>query len=503
MSQPTYQPELTTGFTVHDLLRRRAELQPDRIALNVNDAATMTYGDWHRRSNAVAHGLVDRGVRIGDVVALIFDGLDWIDYAVAYLGILKAGGTAIHANSAVGEVETLRRLTWCRAVGVVHGAGITAPAPFGGFHATVAELTGDDTADIDVGVTVTDIADILFTSGTTGPAKASTSPHGNLTFERGPRGFSLFGDPEPLLTPMPLGTTASCTTVNFSIHTPSTLVLSPQEDPDRMAELIEKYRIGSFMITPWVVIQLLRARVHERHDLSSVVTLANASTVLPPAHARRLLEMMPNATLNMSYAASEAVPASIRHTFDPARPAATGSPVKGTELRITDADANPVPSGEIGEIWLRSRAPKRYYYDNPELNAVVHVDGWTRTGDLGRIGEDGLLYFFDRRSVAVRTGHGLVSTIAVEFALYEHPAVEQAAVFGLPDPDRPDEEQTVAAAVVLTDPGVLSTLDGFLRDRLAPEQVPGRFFVVDSMPRSANGKVLKHILRDQLTEVAR
>ncbi|MET9972682.1 class I adenylate-forming enzyme family protein, partial [Streptomyces sp. NPDC006356] len=315
MAERTYTPEITTGYTAHDLLRRRAELQPDRIALNIDDGPVITYGEWDRRSNAVARGLRDAGVGRGQIVGLVFDGLDWIDYAVAYLGVLKSGATATHLNRSVGVEEIMARMNRCSAVGILHGEDVVPPATFTGLTGTVTTIAASDTSDPRIPVSVTDIADILFTSGTTGPAKGSASPHGNLTYGRGPEGFHLFGDPEPLLTPMPLGTTASATTVNFSIHTPSTLVICPVDAPERMAQLIEKFSIGSIMITPWLAMQLVYSGATERYDLSCVETVANASTALPPAIARKLLEAMPNARLNMSYAASEAVPASIGHTF--------------------------------------------------------------------------------------------------------------------------------------------------------------------------------------------
>jgi fatty-acyl-CoA synthase len=500
VSKRAYTPEITTHFTVHDLLHRRAELQPDRVALNVDDGFTITYGDWDRRSNALARGLIDAGVRRGQVVGLLFGGLDWLDYAVAYLGVLKAGAIATHLNPNVGSAKVRRRMGWCSAVAVVHGADVGPPARCAGLTGTVTALSSTDDTAPHVPVGVTDIADILFTSGTTGEPKASASPHGNLTFGRGPEGFHLFGDPEPLLTPMPLGTTASATTMNFSIHTPSTLVLCPVDAPERMAQLIERLQIGSIMVTPWLAMQLVHCPEAPRYDLSCVETIANASTALPPAIARRLLEMMPGARLNLSYSASEAVPASIGHTFDPRRPMATGRPMRGTELRVVDEAGDPVPAGQLGEIWLRSPAPKRYYFNNPELNARVHVDRWTRTGDLGRVDEDGMLYFFDRRSVAIAMDGQLISTIEVEAALYEHPAVRQAAVFGVPDGS---SGQAVAAAVALADPAALAELPEFLTGHLAPEQIPSRLYLVVSMPRSANGKVLKHVLRAQLGDLAR
>ena len=220
------------------------------------------------------------------------------------MGVLKAGATAVHLNRTVGEQETLRRLTVVGAGLVVRGEGSRAPDGFNGRVTTVAAATDTDDAPFERTVEPEFLSDILFTSATTGLAKAITTPHGNLTYRRGPEGFHLFGDPEPLLSPMRLGTTASATTMNFSIHTPSTLVLCPPDDGARMAELIERLRIGSVMITPWITIALLKATAVRDYDLTCVETLANASSALPPTHARRLLELMPNARLNVSYACS-------------------------------------------------------------------------------------------------------------------------------------------------------------------------------------------------------
>ena len=188
---PHFQPEVTTGWPVHGLLRRRAELQPDRVALNVDERATLTYGEWNRRSDARARGLAAAGLAMGDVVGLVFDDLDWIDYAVAHMGVLKAGATAVHLNRTVGEQETLRRLTVVGAGLVVRGEGSRAPDGFNGRVTTVAAATDTDDAPFERTVEPEFLSDILFTSATTGLAKAITTPHGNLTYRRGPEGFHL------------------------------------------------------------------------------------------------------------------------------------------------------------------------------------------------------------------------------------------------------------------------------------------------------------------------
>lgn len=480
---------------VPELLRLRASYHPDRIALNVNGDATMTYAGWERRVNSVAHGLLSAGVHRGQRIALLFNGMDWLDYAVAYLAVLNAGGTAVHLNNGLPRAEILRRLDQCKVSGIVHGADATPPPGYECWSGTVGEFSTGDTSPAELAITPTDISDILYTSGTTGLAKAFTVPHGNLTYHGGPEGFRQFGDPTPLIVPMPLGTTSSSTTIGVALTSPATLILSPVDDVERMAELIVKFRIGSVMITPWIAIQMLAAEIPQRYDLSCVETMATASAPFPPSLAEKLLALVPTAKLNSAYSESEAVPAVVVDTFDPRRPRSVGKPSPGTELRVADENGDPVPPGQLGEVWLRCGAPKRLYLDNQELNNEVHAGGWTRTRDLAYLDEDGYLNLFDRRKDAIRTSAGLVSSIWVEAAIYEYPAVREAAVLGVP---AADGHQEVAAVVVLDPPDALDGLRGFLAGKLPAHEVPARYLQLDALPRSQNGKVVKHELRERL-----
>jgi fatty-acyl-CoA synthase len=490
---PTFKPEETTGYPVPYLLRRRAEIQPDRTALNVNNERFITYSEWNRRADALARGLAERGVGFGVVVGLVFDGLEWIDYAIAYMGVLKTGAAAVHLNSFFDNEELIRRLDVCGTRLVVLGPTSAPPRGWDGQVVSVESASSQDDSPFDIDIPIDTDSDYLFTSGTTGVPKAIVCQHGNLTYGRGPAGFYLFGDPEPLLAPMRLGTTASKETVNYSVHTPSTLVLCPFDDANRMAELTELLSIPSIMVTPWIAIQLVRERVWERYDLSCVTTMANASSALPPAHARQLTAGLPNARLNVSYSCSEAVPASVGGTWHPDWATATGRPTRGSELRILTEDGREAAVGEMGELWLRNPAPKRRFHD-PELNARSVVDRWTRSGDLGWIGEDERLYLFDRKSAAVRTATGLVSTLYVENALYENEDVLEAAALGRSGGD--DDE--VVAAVVLREGGSVEAVAATVAEHLEPWQRPVQIHAVESLPRGWNGKVIKHRLREAL-----
>ncbi|HEY6797882.1 MAG TPA: class I adenylate-forming enzyme family protein [Kineosporiaceae bacterium] len=488
--------ETTSGLVVPDLLSLRVAQSPDNTVMNVNGETSLTYAEWDRRTNAMARGLLDRGVQPQQVVALFFGGLHWIEYVLAYLAVLKAGATAMHLNDTMPAAEVERRLRQCGATGVIRGSAQTFPAREGRWVLTVADLEGPDDAPVDVGLTPEHISDILYSSGTTSQPKAVRVPHGNLTFGQGPQGFRQLGDPRPLVTPMQVGTTASVTTTSIALTLRATLVVSPPGDVERMAELIAQYAIGSVMINPMVGARMVATRIHQRHDLRSVHTLGTAAAPMPPPIADRLLEMFPNARMRGAYTEISAVPGVIVTTYDPARPLVVGRPTTNTEVQVVDEHGDRVPDGELGEIRIRFRGPRRRLLD-PSLEAP---GGWTRTQDLGRVDEDGTLRLFDRVSDAVRIDGYLVSTIEVEAVVHRHPAVREAAVMGVPGPDGAPE---LALAVVLDDgPDALGDLQRFLAARLEPHRTPTRYLALPALPFLPNGKVRKVELRQRFRELA-
>ncbi|HEX6969393.1 MAG TPA: class I adenylate-forming enzyme family protein [Micromonosporaceae bacterium] len=481
-----------------DILRLRAEQHPDRIPLYIDGVGDLTFRQWDRRSDTAARLLARAGLGRGDRVGLLFGERDWIDYAVSYLGVLKIGATAVHLGADLPEAELRRRLDQCPVVGVVHGNAV-APPPIDVPHLIpYAALRGRAGRPVRVPLFAEDIADVLWTSGTTGPAKAFTNPHGTLTYRRGPAGLSKLDFSAPVIAPMPMGTPSSAMTVGMMpLNSPAPVVVCRPGDADRVAALIAHHRATTLMATPWVAMRMVAERVHERHDLSSLTTVAVASAPLPAATARALLRMVPGLTITTAYAQGEAVPAVILNRFDPDRPMSVGRPAPGTGLRVADENGEPVPDGTIGEIWLHSAAPKRCYLD-PELTAAIRVDGWTRTRDLGRIGPDGDLYLFDRAVDAIRSGEHLISSIEVEGVLYDHPAVREVAVVGAPDPVL----GAVPVAFVALSHGAVdpTAVREFAAARLAPHQRPVRVYAVDALPRGVTGKVLKHRLRSAVAE---
>ncbi|OLR94813.1 class I adenylate-forming enzyme family protein [Actinokineospora bangkokensis] len=488
----------TSALVIPDLLRARAGALPDQDAINVRGQRSITYAEWDARSNAVARGLLarvggGRGVRVG----LLFGGDDWIEYAVAYLGVLKAGATAVHVNDNLPVEELERRFAQCSVAGVVHGAAQPWPHREDRWSARTVELEDADASPVDAEVLPEDIADVLYTSGTTGPAKPFTNPHGNQTYGRGSAALGALTNPAPLLAPMPLGTTSSATTVAvLATTTPSPLIVCSPDDPEEIARLIAEHRCGTVILTPWTAIRLMGIDPTARHDLTSITSVGNASAPMPPRTARQLLAAMPDAVISSAYAQSEAVPAIIMGTVDPDRHLVVGRAGRGTEVVVVDEQGEPVAPGELGEIWLRSQAPKRLYLDS-ELNALVHAGGWTRTRDRGRMSADGEVTLFDRAVDVITVGGVPVSSLEVEAAAYEHPGVREAAAVAVPDPVLGQSVAVVAALAEGTEP---HELIDFLAQRLPPHSTPTAVHRMDELPRGGTGKVLKFALRAALAD---
>ncbi|GGP84713.1 fatty-acyl-CoA synthase [Streptosporangium pseudovulgare] len=486
-------PAVPAPGTVPEMLRLRAAQDPDREALVVEGGGSMTFAEWDRRADAVAHGLLDRGVRHGDRVGLLFGGWDWVDFAVAYCAVQRAGAVAVPLSERLAPAEVRHMLGHCAASAVVAGRDLTPPP---GDHRVLrpAELEGDATGPVDVEVGPRDLAQILYTSGTTGLPKGVAASHANLTFgcETRPN-RRRFGHSRHLLHAFPIGTNAGQTMLLNALDARPAVLTLGRFTPGRFTRLIETHRVGTVFVVPAMAIELLNAGLHTRRDLSSVVLLGSAASALPPAVAARLAEAFPNATITNYYTSTEAAPAQTIMIYDPSRPGALGRPAFGGSLRIAGPDGEPLPPGEAGEVWMRSPTAPRSYYRDERADAEAFRGGWVRMGDLGRLDADGYLHLLDRESDVVKSGAFKVSTLQVEAALYEHPDVAEAAVVGLPHPVL---GTAIAAAVVPRSGGVTgSGLRAFLTERLAGHEIPERVLVVDTLPRNQSGKVIKRELR--------
>jgi acyl-CoA synthetase (AMP-forming)/AMP-acid ligase II len=456
-----------------------------------------TFREWDRRSDVVARAVRERGLRPGKPVGLVFDGSGWIDYAVAYCGVQKAGGAAVPLGAHLGLPAITELLARCGVVGTIHSR--TGPVPESpGWTVGASELdTGDDTP-VKMSVRPGDAAQILYPSGTTGQPKGVLASHANLTYGLAPMArHRLLAHSEYCLHAFALGSNAAQTMlVNALVARPVTLVCS-RFDAEEFGALIERHRVGSVFVVPAMAIELVNRRIAERFDLSSVVLFGSTAAALPPAVALALTAALPGATLTNAYTSTEAAPAQLTMVFDEERPSALGRPARPGDLRITGEDGRLLPAGRTGAVWLRSAAPPRGYHgEKPETGERPFAGGWVPMGDLGFQDADGYLHLVDRVDDVVKTGALAVSTLRVEAALHEHPAVAEAAVVGVPHPVL---GQVLAAAVVSTGENRdAAALRAFLAGRLGRHELPARICFTDALPYNPAGKVVKRELRAML-----
>ncbi|NBF00041.1 long-chain fatty acid--CoA ligase [Nonomuraea sp. KC401] len=478
-----------SALPVPDLLSSRAATEPDHEALVVAGQGAMTLREWDERSTAAARGLP--GPLRGERVALVFGGRDWLDYAVSWMAVLKAGGVAVPLPDRAAPPEQAYMIEHCGAAAVVHGRDALREPPPGPAVIAFEELLRRPGAPpaLPPAIDPLSLAQILYTSGTTGRPKGVAATHANLTFPPVHPKRRPFAHSRYLVHAFPIGTNAGQVMLLHALTTAPTVVTLPMFTPARFAALVETYAAGTCFVVPAMAIELLNARVQDRHDLSSVLLLGSAAAALPPAVAAGLTVAFPNAAVANYYTSTEAAPAQTIMIYDGDRPGSLGRAAGGSRLRIADAEGNPVPEGTTGEVWLRAAAHPRAYYGERD---DAFQDGWVRMGDLGYLDDEGYLYLVDRDGDVIKSGAFKVSTLQVEAALHEHPAVADASVFGVAHPVM---GMAVAAAVVAREPLALSDVRSFLGGRLAGHELPSKLLCLDSLPRNTAGKVIKRELR--------
>jgi long-chain acyl-CoA synthetase len=359
-----------------------------------------------------------------------------------------------------------------------------------------------------------DDATILYTSGTTGRPKGAVSTHRAVTQAlmafgcraaidrtRKPDGPRPDGEPAFILI-VPLFHVTGCVPVMLSCFSSGIkLVIMYKWDPERALELIEREKVTNFVGVPTQSWDLLESPSFKERDTSSLISVGGGGAPAPPQLVARVDSSFEKARPSLGYGMTETNAYGPGNNGDDyvQRPTSTGRVVPVMEIEVRDPEGNPVPAGELGEIWFKGPNLIRGYWNKPEATAETIVDGWLRTGDLGRLDDEGFVYVTDRAKDMVLRGGENVYCAEVEAAIYEHPAVYEAAVFGIPH-ERLGEE---VAATVFVRPGeslTVEELQAHVRERLAPFKVPSKIELVgEALPRNPAGKILKRELRDAFT----
>jgi long-chain acyl-CoA synthetase len=280
------------------------------------------------------------------------------------------------------------------------------------------------------------------------------------------------------------------------------LVVMYKWDPERALELIEREHVTLFVGVPTMSWDLLESPDFETRDTSSLLSVAGGGAPAPPELVRRVEHGFGSGRPGIGYGLTETNAYGPQNTGDDyiRKPRSAGRALPIMEVKVTDETGRELPLGEIGEIWFKGVNLIRGYWNKPEATAEAMVDGWMRTGDLGRVDDEGFVTVEDRAKDMVLRGGENVYCVEVEAAIYQHPAVYEAAVFGVPH-RRLGEE--VATAIYPKSDAQLDVeeLKAFLRQHIAPFKIPSLVVVRgEPLPRTAAGKILKRQLRDELRD---
>jgi long-chain acyl-CoA synthetase len=460
--------------------------------------------EQQRAANRFAHALRRLGIAPGDRVVVLLPNCP--EVLQAYAAILKAGGVIVPVVFLLGPDEVRHILTDSEASVVV-----TAPEfldKVEGYRGTVVlvggagpglawdELLADGTdtfATVDRGDD--DLAVILYTAGTTGRPKGVALSHANLTSNaRAAASLYELDRTRWSLMVLPLSHSYGLTVMNAGSILGTRGVLLRWFTPDSVLEAIQRYRVESMAAVPTMLVYLLNYPAAGRFDTSSMRSWGSGAAPLPIEIVEPFERQFGGRILE-GYGLTEASPVVSAHRLSGVRKlGSVGQPIPGVEVAIHDDADHPVPAGEIGEVCVRGANVMQGYYGLAEETARALRNGWLHTGDMGRLDADGYLYIVERKKDLIIRGGFNIYPREVEEALYAHPAVAEAAVVGMRDALMGEE---VLAFVVLK-PGATADAHGliaFCQQRLAKYKCPKQIRLVERLPKSPIGKILRKELR--------
>ncbi|NUR63322.1 MAG: AMP-binding protein [Catenulispora sp.] len=485
-----------------ELLEARARMYADEAALALGPEV-LSYGTWLEKALNTAMRFEGRGVRPDDVVLLRFSLESFLDYAVAYIATLAVGAVAVPLAQGLPDDASTRVATACQA------SWLAAPAADGsgtviiGRTGPPAELAqGIDTAAVRRRC-ATDIAEILFTSGSTGDPQGVACPYGEIGFA-----YDLT-PPVDLAVPArgvdlhaaAFGTNFCQEMLRSPLNWGSMVVTLPDFGAQTLRAAVQRYGVETLRLTPVMARMLARLGPTDAAWLSGIREISVSSAYCPPEVLGRLQQAAPNAKIVNQYSLTESGRAKIKNVWgtDPAD--SLGRPVEGSEVRIVD-ERGTCAVNQVGEIQIRHVEAISRAYLPASGDAAPHAGDkadWISTGDIGYVDGDGYVYLVDRAKDIINVGGRKVSPLAVERVLGQESAVADVAVVGVPHETL---GEVVAAMVVLAD-GYAVLPDIPLEWTLQPHEIPKIYVTSDHIPLNAAGKVSRDQVRTAITTRAR
>ncbi|MFC9842846.1 o-succinylbenzoate--CoA ligase [Streptomyces sp. NPDC060223] len=479
-------------------IARRVRNNPHRPAV-IHGGVLITYAQLHGRINRLAHHLRHLGVRPGDRVAYL--GPNHPSFLETFFAAGQLGAVFVPLNTRLAEPELRHCLQDAGASVLVHTSDFeqfalscSALRPVTVGDGLDKDLAACTPVSLDVPVTHADTAVIMYTSGTTGRAKGAVLTHGNLIWNSLNTlvdGEFAAGDVALLSAPL-FHTAALNMTCLPTILKGGTLVLEESFSPARTLDLVERFRVTVMFGVPAMFQQIAAEPRFADAGLSSLRMLLCGGAPVPEAlirtYQRRGLSFI------QGYGMTEASPGvcllDAEHALE--KLGSAGLPHFFSDIRVID------PAGEDvtrGELLVEGPNVMSGYWNLPEETAAAFHDGWFRSGDIAGVDEDGYVTIVDRAKDMIISGGENIYPAEIENVLYEHPAVGECAVIGVPD----ERWGEVPRAVVVLAPGARASVEdilAFLEGRLARYKIPKSIVFTDALPRTGAGKLLKPRIRD-------
>ena len=477
---------------------------PDRTAVRSDDRA-LCYRELDDLSARVAAWLLQRGITVGDRVGLM--GPNTPEFLMLYYGILRAGAIVVPMNPQFKSREVDYYLS-DSAASLAFGWHAVADEAAKGAASAGTDLVIIEPSDLAGTLAGTapeptvadrgpsDTAVILYTSGTTGPPKGAELTHANLlTNVEVTRTTLLNLRPQDVVFgALPLFHSFGQTVgMGCSMASGACLTLLPRFDPVRALEIIKRDQVTVLMGVPTMYAAILHSAGGGAADVESLRLCVSGGAAMP-VELMRAFEKQFGCMILEGYGLSETSPvASFNHPDRERKPGTIGQAIAGTEMRVQNDDGAPLPLGEIGEIAIRGHNVMKGYWRRPEETAEAMAGGWLRTGDLGRLDSEGYFSIVDRKKDMIIRGGFNIYPREIEEVLYEHPAVAEAAVIGVPHEMLGEE----VAAVVRLKPGASADpgeLREHVRRQLAAYKCPRHVWIADELPHGGSGKILKRAI---------
>ena len=483
---------------VHSL-GRAARFYPGRTAL-ARDGRLLTFRELHSRVKGIAGTLISRGFGVGDRLALLLpNGPDYIElmYACSLTGVI-----AVPLNTRLSTKEINRVLEDARPHGIVRHSSLAVP----GVQLSWQQVIDEEPLPIRSDPAPTIFYDpeavlgLIYTSGTTGQPKGVMVTHANILADIHNFNYWMrYTEAGIYLHAAPIFHIADFPSIFAAPAFGASQIAISKFSAQTFSETVEREQVTHTVLVPTMINLLTQFANARKYDLSSLQVLAYGGSPMAPELVRRTRELLPKVKLVQVYGLSETgfLTGLQDHEHTEDKLMSCGRPCPGVDLLVSDTSGEQVEPGQAGELIARGANVMRGYWNSPDETAEAFRDGFFRTGDIGHQNRDGYFYILDRLKDMIVTGGENVYSGEVEAVIYGHPAVREAAVFGVPDPQW---GELVMACVVLKPDATLTADDliAFCRRSLANYKVPRRVeFSETDLPKNSSGKILKKTLRER------